>query len=103
MTNPPRRLTSVPSQINQYIGGKPSKRDLIDFICPLALKSTTDVLTIKEPPRRLFLTLCYGASTAFAAAHYAQRERLHFKSPFASAHNRFICTVITNTIDIQLT
>src|SRR5688500_16180823 len=102
MTKPPRRLMSVPVQINQYVGGKPSTRAASPFLFMYVFlwrwKNITDVLIIKEPPKRLFLTSCYDASTALRSA----QRGLHIECPFARPHNGLARAIFPDAVDIHL-
>src|SRR5215208_2055117 len=102
MTKPPRRLMRVPVQISQYVGGKPSTREASPFLFMVLFlwrgKNITYVLTIKESPKRLFLTSFNprGVERRQSGGSYLYSER-----PFPRAHDRFTGPICTNPIDVH--
>src|ERR1043165_9784646 len=98
MTKPPRRLISVPVQINQYVGGNPSIREARPLLFMIHSfddpKNITDVLKRKEPLKKLFLT--------WSDFIYWLIEVLDLKRPFALAHHGLACPVFLESIDVHL-
>src|SRR5690242_10361566 len=106
MTKPPRRLMSVPVQINQYVRGKPSNRErkpfffMIDFLW--RFQKYNRCSKIKESRLGTLLTTHEPVGLSANGHGTSLNTMLCVESPFPAAHDGLACPVFLDPIDIHL-